>query len=922
MWIAAMLLLSVSILPSAALGQARPNFDVQLARDAGSYPTGTVFIANVDTVWTAVGDPIPGASILIRDGIIRAIGTNLNAPNGVAVIDGRGLQAIPGIIDEHSHIAIAATNEGTAPVVPEVRVLDALDPENYGIYQALSGGVTTARVMHGSSNPIGGQSAVIKTRWGMERGEQLLIPGAPRFVKFALGENVTRKGAPQNASSRFPRSRPGVEATYVAAFTAAQAYKAEWDRYNANPRRFRVPPRRDLRLEALVAIMEGRIRIHAHSYRSDEILMLMRVAERFGFKIDVFTHVLEGYRVASEMAAHGAAGSTFSDWWQYKREAFDAIPHNAAIMHQHGVLTSLNSDIPWLQSFMHLEIPKPVKYGGVSRLEALQMLTLNPARMMYLDDQIGSLEEGKQGDVVLLTHSPFNSYARVEKTIVDGIVYYDVAHEAETRDQPFRTFPDAGTITPTSPMSTASTSGNVSNGAMTDGNGGEVQDDIVALVGGMVHPVSDPAITNGVVLFSGGLIRAVGPATQVSVPSGATRIDVSGKHVYPGMIDPLTTVGLYEFGQVGQATDDEEVGQFNPHIRTIVGVMPYYPSLNVARANGITTVLTAQTAGLVQGTAAVIAFNDGDTWEKVAVKPEAALMVNFPAPRERSGATDNWMTFASDEDLHGGGARSQNLLTAVEEEARSIASRWQEESEEAQPKLTGQRMEELVNLFRRARVYAQNPSVSDDPTSPFEVNVWGGERMLLEAMAPALRGELPVFFRAESEWQIKTLFVFADSFPDIHPVVVGGTEAWKVARELATRRMPVIISSAYTPSANMDESLTANYRNASVLEAAGVQFAFGSGSDADVRNLPYHAAHSVAYGLSLDGGLRAVTLSPAEILGIEAGSLAVGKRADVIVTDGDPLQILTNVEMMWVGGKQVDPKNNKHDLLYQEFRNR
>lgn len=904
---------------NALQAQQRPNYDVQLPVGQGSYPTGTLFIANIDTVWTAVGEPIAGASLLIRDGIIRDIGTDLTPPNGVTVIDGSGLHAIPGIVDEHSHIAMAATNEGSAPVVPEVRVLDALDAESYGIYQALSGGVTTARIMHGSSNPIGGQSAVIKTRWGMDRSHQLLIPGAPRFVKFALGENVTRKAGPRNDSSRFPRSRPGVEATYVSAFTAARAYRAEWDRYNENHNAFRVPPRRDLRLEALVDIMEGRIRIHAHSYRSDEILMLMRVAERFGFKIDTFTHVLEGYRVATEMAEHGAAGSTFSDWWQYKREAFDAIPHNAAIMHQHGVLTSINSDASWLQSFMHLEIPKPVKYGGVSKLEALQMLTLNPAKMLYLDDRIGSLEEGKEADIVLLTESPFSSYARVEKTIVDGIVYYDASDEQGTRDQPFNVFPDVVVVTPTTPISRRRYSTGTNGGATGQGQG-QGQGQVVALVGGMVHPVSSEPIDNGVVLVEDGRISAVGSATQVSVPAEATRVDVSGKHVYPGMIDPLTTIGLLEFGAVGQASDLGELGRYNPHIRAIVGVMPHYPSLNVARANGITTVLTAQTSGVIQGTAAVIGFNDGDTWEKVAVKAEAALVVNFPAPREGGGDASNWMTVAHDDALHGGNGRRDLLLEEVEASARAAAT--QEDEEEETPSLTGTRMEELVEFFERARTYADHPSVSDDPTAPFEVNVWGGEKVVLDGMLPAIRGEVPVLFRADSEWQIKTLFVFADSFPTIRPVVVGGSEAWKVADELAVRRIPVIVTSAYTPSGNMDESLTVNFRNASVLEAAGVQFAFGTGGDANVRNLPYHASHSVAYGLSREGGLRAVTINAAEILGINAGSLEAGKRADIIVTDGDPLEMLTKVERMWVGGVEVDPRDNKHERLFNKFKNR
>ncbi|RMH18666.1 MAG: amidohydrolase, partial [Gemmatimonadetes bacterium] len=864
-----------AVLAAPAQAQQRPAYDVQLPEGAGTYPTGDLFIRNLDTIWTAAGDPIAGGSILIRDGVIRRIGVGIPAPAGVPVVDGAGLQAMPGIVDEHSHIAMAATNEGSSPIVPEVRVLDALDPTSFGIYQALSGGVTTARIMHGSANPIGGQSAVIKTRWGMERSDQLLVPGAPRFVKFALGENVTRKGSPQGRNSRFPRSRAGVEAIYVEAFTAAQRYKEVWDHYREDPDDFRVPPRKDLRMEALVDIMEGRIRIHAHSYRADEILMLMRVAERFGFKIDVFTHVLEGYRVASEMAKHGAAGATFSDWWQYKREAFDATPYNAAIMSQHGVLTAINSDIPWLQSFMHLEIPKPVKYGGVSKLEALRMLTLNPARMMYIDDKVGSLEEGKQADVVLLSGSPFDSYSRVEKTIVDGIVYYDLSREAETRNEPFRPVvtPDVTPISPSPIMGEPGAGGPSTEEAARPGGPADPyaawvsptrpverssadQEAVVALVGGTVHPVSAPAIDNGVVVIRGGRIEAVGAAGSVEVPAGARRVDVSGKHVYPGMIDPLTTIGLFEFGQVGQATDQSELGSYNPHIRALPAVNPYYPSLNVARANGITSVLTSQVSGVIQGTAAVIQFNDGDTWEKVALDPDAALMVAFPAARNRP-------------------------KSAKEDEA---------------PKLTGTRMEDLVAFFRRARMYVAEPTTADDPTRRFEAQVWGDEKVLLDAMVPAMTGEMPVFFRADSEWQIRTLFVFADSFPEIRPVVVGGTEAWKVADELAERGMPVIITSAYSPTSDRDESITANYRNAAVLEAAGVLFAFGTGSDADVRNLPYHAAHSVAFGLDRDAALQAVTLNTARILGIDAGSLEPGKRADVIVTDGDPLQILTHVE--------------------------
>ncbi len=541
--------------PWGQRGQAAPrgaNWDVQLPEGAGTFPKGDIFLLNLDAVWTATGRVLENTSILIRDGVIVEIGPDLVAPEGVLMVDGEGITAIPGLVDEHTHTGMVGTNESSAPVVAEVSVLDALDPESLTMYRSLSGGVTTARVMHGSSNPIGGTSAVIKMRWGMDSGDQLLFDGAPRFIKFALGENVTRKSsAGRGGTTRFPASRQGVEATYVEAFTAAREYQAAWEAYRQNPENFRIPPRRDLRLETLVDVLDGRIEVHAHSYRADEILALMRVAERFGFRIGVQTHVLEGFKVAREMAEHGAGGSTFSDWWHYKLEAFDAIPHNAAIMHQQGVLTALNSDISWLQAFMIYEFPKAVKWGGVSKEDALRMLTIFPARMMHIEDRVGTLEVGKDGDVVLLNGDPFNTYVRVEKTIVDGIVYYDVNDEAGTRNDPFRALPPL--------PSTTLGVGEISDVTAEVGYDASLATDLLeggsfALVGGTLHPVSSAPVEDGVVIVRSGRITAIGSSSQISVPDDVTRVDVTGKHIYPGMIDPLTNLGIYQFGAVGHAS--------------------------------------------------------------------------------------------------------------------------------------------------------------------------------------------------------------------------------------------------------------------------------------------------------------------------------------------------------------------------------
>ncbi|MCK5652635.1 MAG: hypothetical protein KAJ42_14700, partial [Gemmatimonadetes bacterium] len=396
-----------------------------------------------------------------------------------------------------------------------------------------------------------------------------------------------------------------------------------------------------------------------------------------------------------------------------------------------------------------------------------------------------------------------------------------------------------------------------------------------ALVGGTVHPVSSAPVENGVVIVRNGRITAAGPASRVTVPDDLPRVDATGKHVYPGMIDPLTNLGIYEFGAVGQASDQFELGRYNPHVRAIPAIVPYSVAINVARANGITSALVTQVGGTIQGTAGVVQLR-GDTYERMAIRPEAALMVSFPASRTAPGAASHWEIFDSrnhelDGDMAGGGSPYFGVAPFEDDPFAPVPGMETlrpRADEDPEPNLEGERMEELVTLFNRAGDYARAPGVAQDPTRPFEANVWGGDRVILEAMLPAVLGEMPVFFRADTEWQIRTLLVFLDEFPELQGVLVGGTEAFKVADELAERGLPVIITSAYAPTPNRDESILASYRNAAFLQAAGVKIAFGTGSTSDVRKLPYHAAHSVAFGLPADEGLKAVTLNTAEILGI------------------------------------------------------
>jgi imidazolonepropionase-like amidohydrolase len=876
---------TVGMTLAAAVAPAQAQ-QIQRQEEARPAPRGSLVIQHLDAVWTATGQILTNVSIAVRDGRITAIGSSVPALPGAQLIDGRGLTAMPGIVDEHSHIAMGGgSNEGTAPVVPEVRVIDALNARDFGIYQALSGGVTTAQILHGSANPIGGQSAIIKTRWGVDDAFQLLVEGAPRTVKFALGENVTQKNR-STPTERFPASRAGVEAVYDQAFTAAQEYRAAWAAYRRNPREQRVPPRRDLRLETLVDIMEGRIRVHAHSYRSDEILMLMRVAERYGFRIDAFTHVLEGYRVADELARHGAGASTFSDWWMYKLEAFEATPWNAAMMHNRGVLTSLNSDIPWLQASLLYEMQKPVKYGGVSREDALKMLTLNPAKQLRIDHLVGSLEVGKHADIVLLNGDPFNTFTRVEKTIVDGIVYYDRLDEEAKRGEPVRRIATAPTAAPapatrpgapTTPLNTDVPSLPAAH-KLTDPIDASA---IVAITGATVHPVSRAAIPNGVVVMRHGRITAVGTAAEVTIPEGARRVDATGRHVYPGMIDPLTAVGIVDIESISSARDDREVGSFNPHMRALYGINPYSEGIFAGRANGVTSVLTVPTSGIVRGTASVVALK-GDTPEQMAIAARNAVVIAFPAPR---GET------------------------------------WEE------PKLDGDNIVRLLDLFHRAELYAARPSALRDPTAPWEVNVDASDRVLLEAMVPAITGAVPTIFIAQRERDLRTLLMFLDSFPRVRAVIGGGAQAYHLADELARRDIPVIVGSNFEPTISRDDPLTAAWRNGEILRQAGVTVAFTTSFSpegaSELRNLPYAGAKAVAYGMPRDEAYRALTLNAAAILGLGdlMGSIDVGKRADIIVVNDDPMQILANVERMWIGGEEM-PLVSKHSRLYEQFRGR
>lgn len=409
---------------------------------AGALVAAPPIVIQNATVLTITKGSFQG-SVVVKDGKIVEAGEKVLIPAGAQIIDAAGQYVMPGIIDCHSHIAADSINEGGVSVSSMVGIEDVLAPDDISIFRALAGGVTTANILHGSANAIGGKCQVIKTRWGKDaRG--LLFEGATPGIKFALGENPKRQGmaptgrggqTPQNL--RYPGTRMGVEDVIRQAFLDAKIYQQEWKDYQAKQARGEksIPPRRDLKLEPLVEVLEGKRFVHAHCYRSDEILMLLRVAEEFGFKIRTLQHVLEGYKVAKEIAQHGAGASTFSDWWSYKVEAFDAIPYNAAIMVRKGVLVSLNSDSAELMRRLNTEAAKTIKYGGLTETEALSLITINPARQLAIEHRVGSIEAGKDADLVIFDKHPLSSYAKVTRVLIDGEIYFDRDKDLSEREK-------------------------------------------------------------------------------------------------------------------------------------------------------------------------------------------------------------------------------------------------------------------------------------------------------------------------------------------------------------------------------------------------------------------------------------------------------------------------------------------------------
>lgn len=819
---------------------------------------GNVLVKN-GTVLTATGATLRKTSILVRSGTIVAIGADLTADEGTTVIDASDRFVMPGIIDTHSHIMISnGINEMSASIVCEVRVKDVVSSTDASEYRALAGGVTTARLLHGSANCIGGQDAVVQLRHGLSASDHLL-PGAHTGVKFALGENV------KSFYNRFPNTRLGVEATLNRAFMEALDYRNTWRLYEQSKQQLAaggdklLPPRRDLRLEALADIIDHQKFIHSHCYRADEILMLLRVAESHGIRVWSLQHVLEGYKVASEIVKHGASCSTFADWWGYKVEAYDAVPHNAALLHQAGANAVIKSDDWELIRHLYLEAAKTVRYGNMPPDVAIQTITLNPANELGIADRLGSIEVGKQADLAIFSGHPLNALSRCEQTLIAGEVYFTRAKQptamseqaaASSSKPPELSLPRAGQRIERVDLDAAN-------------------DAHYAIVGATIHPIDADDIPAGIVLIRDGKIEAVGKG--VAIPDGLRKVQGEGLHLYPGMIDAGASVGLIEIAQVRPTSDLGEIGEFQADMRAGIAVNPDSELIPVARAGGVTASLVMPSGGgdmtshyrahgpIISGQGSVIQFA-GWTMPEMVINMEVGLQLLWP---------------------NGGSRKTQ--------------------------------IDDLKQHFREARVYDKARGVPINGRTDVLIDP------RYEAMRPYLRGDRPVLIEAETKQEIVEALQFAEQ-EKLKVVLCGVTDGWKVADKIKAANISVIVGPVMRKPIEEYDPFDAPYANAGRLYEAGIKMGFRSDSASNSRNLPFEAAMAVAYGLPEKEALRGVTLSTAEILGLseQMGSLTPGKWANAVLADGSLLQQTTQIKGIFIQGKPFQPES-RQTRFYEKY---
>lgn len=831
------------------------------------------------TILTASHGTVEG-DVLVVDGKIAAISRSIDAPQA-RVIDARGKFVMPGIIDAHSHLGVypwtysssgnSDGNEATSPLSPDVRAEDSVYLDDPGFERARAGGVTSALILPGSANLIGGEGVVLKLRQ-TNTLDGMRFQGAPRQLKMAMGENPKRV---YGGRTQLPSTRMGNLALLREAYLAAMAPDAP--RSPFQDEFFSQWPFRPGHRQVLRDVVAKKVRLQVHCYTKSDIQGLLRVADECGFEVAAIHHALEAYKVADELAKRKIGVATFADWWGFKQEAWDAIPENAALCAKAGVKVAIHSDsADHIQRLYH-EAAKCVRHG-MPEADAIKAVTLWPAELLGVGDRTGSIDVGKDADIAIFSKHPFDMFARVETTLVDGAVVF----ERKDRTEPAPAREPAA----------------------------------IALVGGKVVTVSGPVHEGGVVVVRKGRIEAVG-AAGTAVPADAVRVDVTGKTIVPGMIDANTHVGLIEVGMDASTHDADESSKIVvPHMRVSDGIHPDSETLRVTRAGGVTTVVVAPgEENLIAGQAAVIDLDGATVADMVVKEPVAVWMSLGGAAIGRGRGKGEFMT------RMGLIAQLRELFIQVQEHRRKLdrakleAARYERgAARRARKALEKAAAAAASATAMPAGATATATAKTEDEEEPPLPPEPPGRNLRLEALLPVLDGQVPVVVSVHLEADIRAAIALADEF-GLKLILNHATEGYRVAKLLAERKIPVIVGPVTTqPSSH--ETWGAIYENAALLHKAGVKIAMQSDSAHNARLVPFQAGLAVAYGLPPEAALRAVTLEAAEVLGIAAdyGSIERGKVANLVVLTGDPLQPLSRIERVYIRGREVPPTSHQTEL--------
>ena len=801
--------------------------------------------------------------LLIENGLITAIGDHVTAPENCAVVDATDLHLMPGIIDAHSHLALDAINEGSVSISAECRVGDMIRPESIGIFRAAAGGTTVVQSLHGSANPIGGQAATWELDVRATSIGALLVPDAPRNIKFALGENVKQSNWQSSWGKRFPNSRLGVQAVYRRAFTAAEDY-AERRRLAAAGQ---LPNfRRDVRLEVLADILDNVVHVQCHSYRADELLMFIEICAQYGIKAPTFQHVLEGYKVAPELAEAGAMASTFSDWWAYKLEVKDAIPWNVEVLHKAGVIVSINSDSDEMIRRLNTEAAKAMLYGNLNWQEAMACCTINSAKQLRLDHVLGSLEIGKHGTISVFDGPPLSGYSRNVLSLARGNVLFEANTNRDEIWQQYGKDVAAFALQLRQQKTAEAESSPLASNGDWDSWTANGHGLAYRIEGATIHPAVGET-------FVGNVLIQDGRITEISRGSSSTpyedRLQVEvikarGKHLYPGFINALDRTGIWEIGSLRASRDDIETGKDHPDLSTAAAIHADSAHHHVARKTGVAYVLTRPTSGRIRGKGALIQL-DGVTTTDMVVQKDIGLFLRFPR-----------VSGFEQED----GPETPDEVAELD--------RW---------------FDDALEHAKRAQRFADANRV------PFDRD------LRLKALLPYAQGRAPVFLEVDNAATIMAARNWAKE-RGLQVVYVGAREAWKIAGFLGADQASIISTSTHSLPRGRFTPYDTPFRNASVLRAAGCRVSLATDNPEVTRNLPFQAATEAAWGGDREASLRSITIDAARTLGVEEfiGSIEEGKVATLFLTSGDPLLIQDPVEAMWIGGRKIELESKQTQL--------